>query len=399
MTNPREFMQIWRLSKQEALIYFITFLAMIGVDLLAGIQAGVIAALIIAALRLGQTRTRIRLQQYGPVEIALDGAITFLSAAKLTEMATTLQTLPENRHIIIDCADVHTIDAAGAEQLVKWILQIRTAKRRVAIQGLSPECRAALLRIEDGEKIGAFLASDATELFSILHDKPKELVLDRLVYGIEIFKRRHKKSYQRLFQKLEFDQAPHTLFITCCDSRINPNLITSTEPGELFVLRNVGNVIPVYNHTCCHSEGAALAFAINMLKVKEVVICAHSECGAMKELLKTTHAPTEEADAPRELHTWLRHMDYLKQQFTHKTTPEQAAKLNAIQQIEHLKSYPFVQERLAAKHVRIHAWYYDIGQSELEQWSPKDKMYIPISHDGMLESEKRARISAIHFTE
>jgi carbonic anhydrase len=117
----------------------------------------------------------------------------------------------------------------------------------------------------------------------------------------------------------------------------------------------------------------------------------------MKELITTTHAP-HQVSSSSELHRWLQQMDHLRVQFTPKTTPEHAAKLNAVEQLMHLKSYPFIQEKLDTKQVRIHAWYYDIGQSELEQWSDQHKMYIPISPNSTLEIEKHARVSAIHFS-
>ena len=108
--------------------------------------------------------------------------------------------------------------------------------------------------------------------------------MQKLVQGIHHFQRNIFSSQRELFERLAVGQNPDALFITCSDSRINPNLITQTEPGELFIVRNAGNIVPPYGASE-GGEAAAIEFAVVGLGVKDIIICGHSQCGAMKGLL------------------------------------------------------------------------------------------------------------------
>ncbi len=123
----------------------------------------------------------------------------------------------------------------------------------------------------------------------------------KLIEGVERFRARAYPAREALFKKLAAGQSPSTLFITCSDSRVDPSLITQTEPGDLFVIRNAGNFVPAYG-----SEGegvaASVEFAVVGLQVTDVVICGHSDCGAMKGLLK----PEGLSGLPQ-VAAWLRH--------------------------------------------------------------------------------------------
>ena len=109
--------------------------------------------------------------------------------------------------------------------------------------------------------------------------------MQKLVQGLHKFRTEIYPGQKALYQELANGQNPDTLFITCSDSRITPNELTQTEPGDLFILRNAGNLIPAYNGTQIGGEGATIEFAITELGVKHVVVCGHTLCGAMKALL------------------------------------------------------------------------------------------------------------------
>ena len=108
--------------------------------------------------------------------------------------------------------------------------------------------------------------------------------MQKLIQGIHQFQENVFRSQQDLFERLSQGQSPEALFITCSDSRINPNLITMTNPGDLFILRNAGNIIPPYG-AANGGEGATIEFAIAALGVQDIIVCGHSHCGAMKGLL------------------------------------------------------------------------------------------------------------------
>ncbi len=109
--------------------------------------------------------------------------------------------------------------------------------------------------------------------------------MKKLLQGLEKFQSGYFDEHRQLFEQLSHGQKPRILFITCSDSRIDPNLITQAEVGELFVIRNAGNIIPPYGATN-GGEGASIEYAINALGIEQVIICGHSHCGAMKGLLK-----------------------------------------------------------------------------------------------------------------
>src|SRR5262245_7184396 len=127
--------------------------------------------------------------------------------------------------------------------------------------------------------------------------------MQKLVQGIHKFQTNYFSSQQELFQRLAKGQSPETLFITCSDSRISPTLLTQTGPGDLFVLRNAGNIVPPYRASN-GGEGATIEYAIHALGVKDIVVCGHSHCGAMKGLLH----PEDLGDMPT-VRDWLLHAE------------------------------------------------------------------------------------------
>ncbi|AWN75269.1 carbonic anhydrase [Legionella anisa] len=206
-------------------------------------------------------------------------------------------------------------------------------------------------------------------------------MLIRLMLGVRQFQNDSFKQMQEIFKELSIGQKPEILFITCSDSRLMPNLLTQTKPGELFTIRNVGNIIPP--SPIPSSEGAGLVFALNELdSIKDIIICGHSHCGAMKGLL----TPNLKERLP-EVASWLTHShSVLKQMndanmlddrdFTLKVN--HATKLNILLQIEHLKSYPLIAEKLARKELNIHGWFYELETGEVLIYEPQYKKFIPM---------------------
>src|SRR5581483_4800221 len=183
------------------------------------------------------------------------------------------------------------------------------------------------------------------------------------------------------FALLALGQRPDCLFIACSDSRVVPNLFASTEPGDLFVIRNVGNLIPPYNEGNAGphfgSEAAAIQFALATLPVTEIVVCGHSDCGAMGALARGL-APE---DMPA-VSCWLRHgQGSLKKLESgaklggQLERHNQLSQINVLEQLEHLKTYPLVQERLASRKLRLHGWYFDIKGAEVYEYEPSEERF------------------------
>lgn len=203
--------------------------------------------------------------------------------------------------------------------------------------------------------------------------------MQRLIQGIHKFQNEIFSSQIELFKKLEKGQDPEVLFITCSDSRINPNLITQTEPGELFIIRNAGNIVPAYGNQSS-GEMATIEFALDSLGVKDIVICGHSHCGAMKGLLNP--ASIENLPAVK---SWLQnaeitkrivfdHYKHLKGDDLLMATIEE----NVLMQLEHLKTHPSVATRLAKKEVRLHGWVYKFETGVVFKYDPEQGQFVPL---------------------
>lgn len=208
--------------------------------------------------------------------------------------------------------------------------------------------------------------------------------MDKLIKGIIEFRRNVQEEYREAFGKLAIGQSPDTLFIACSDSRVVPNTFASTNPGDLFVLRNVGNLVPKCD---CHgkslsdeSEAAAIEFAVLTLNVKDIVICGHSECGAMRAII----GDREKVPHPN-LKSWLRHgedsLNWLKSGFTldaKLADHNQLSQLNVLKQMEHVASYPDVQKRIEEGSLKIHGWWFDVAHADVYYFDEDEKRFMLI---------------------
>lgn len=368
MCSPHELMQLWHSSRSDASIYLITFVMIVALGLLAGIQAGIIIALILVAIRLSQVNIQLHLSEYGPAQLSLQGPLTFLSAAKIDAYEKKLSTLDLPSGIIIDLSRLKAIDTSGARHLITLIEQLDAKNIKSVIYIHDSEHQKILTSIKP--EISEFIAQNELQMETILGltDQHRTLTMDRLIYGIEKFKSNLQPKHKAIFSSLAKSQQPHTLFITCCDSRIDPNLITSTRPGELFIMRNVGNIVPPCGHDQTPAEGAAIEYALGVLNVKQIIICAHSECGAMEQAVTGKIFSPENAKKFPSVVAWLGKIQELRNHFPKNISLESAAKLNASLQIENLRTYPMVQEKLANKSLKLQALYYDIGKADVEMW-------------------------------
>lgn len=204
--------------------------------------------------------------------------------------------------------------------------------------------------------------------------------MQKLVEGIQKFQNEIFGSKQQLFESLAEGQKPLALFITCSDSRIDPNLLTQTEPGELFVLRNAGNIVPPYGDVQ-QGEAATIEFAVRVLGVKDVIICGHSRCGAMSGLLDTTQL--ENLPAVR---SWLSHAESTRRlvEERHQHVTEPAARLaaaveaNVLVQLDHLKTHPSVNDAIERQALNLHGWTYRFETGEVFSYDGAEGRFVPI---------------------
>ncbi|CAH0294077.1 MULTISPECIES: carbonic anhydrase [unclassified Pseudomonas] len=215
--------------------------------------------------------------------------------------------------------------------------------------------------------------------------------LDHLVDGFLRFRQDVFPQQQALFKKLAHAQSPRAMFITCADSRIVPELITQSEPGDLFVTRNVGNVVPPYGQMN-GGVSTAIEYAVAALGVQHIIVCGHSDCGAMKAVLDPAtleRMPTVKA--------WLRHAEVAKTVVADNcgcadhTTLGVLTEENVVAQLDHLRTHPSVASRLAAGQLFIHGWVYDIESCQIKAYDSETGEFRQIGDGPLPMATPRAR--------
>lgn len=203
--------------------------------------------------------------------------------------------------------------------------------------------------------------------------------MQKLVDGVHKFQKEIFGKQRDLFERLSKSQQPETLFITCSDSRINPALITQTDPGEVFILRNAGNLIPTWGHG--GGEEATIEYAVSVLGVRDIIVCGHTQCGAMKALLD----PPAEGELPA-VKRWLAHAEITRQIVKEKYAelgPQQKLTLtvqeNVLGQLENLRTHPAVAARLARGVLQLHGWVYKLEDGSVHAYDPEEQQFRPLS--------------------
>lgn len=205
----------------------------------------------------------------------------------------------------------------------------------------------------------------------------------KLICGILDFRRKHLDHYRENYSHLKKKQKPDTLLLTCSDSRVAPHIFASTNPGDVFVLRNIGNIIPSLERldpSVASAEAAAIEFSLSSLPIKDIIICGHSNCGAMGAIL----SGLDQEENPY-IKNWLSFAcccpkDLPSCTSTNKDLSErnQLAQMNVLQQIAHLKTFPIVQEKIKAGTLDIHGWYFDLGTGNVYNFKAASNQFILI---------------------
>lgn len=353
---------LWRISRVDGLVMVFTALAIVGLDLAAGVQYGIVAALVIAAVGLGRPSIDVHADQDDDDvhHISLAGPLTFLAAGPLERLRSKIDHIKPGSGVVMNLSGVTSVDASGAECIVDLVRTVHRRSANIALLGLRAKPRAVLIAAD--ATIETCIAEQLTDAERLL-GRGDIAHSSRLVLGVRRFHRELRSRYEPLLRQLGAGQKPHTLFITCADSRINPNLLTGTDPGELFIMRNIGNLVPHHDNPAFITEAAGIEYAIGVLGTQEIVVCGHSSCGAVKALLGGA-VPSDLAHIAE----WRKHAATVFGGHGHTDEPDEGARANVRQQLEHLRQYPIVKQRITAGQLRLHGWFYHVGSGTVSAW-------------------------------
>jgi carbonic anhydrase len=209
--------------------------------------------------------------------------------------------------------------------------------------------------------------------------------VQKLARGIHQFQANYFAKNRRLFEQLaEAGQRPETLFITCSDSRVVPSLITSAAPGELFIVRNVGNIVPSVDRGVIGGVAAAIQYAVEVLEVENVIVCGHTQCGAIDAIMhpeRLKHLPF--------VAKWLDESGRIPQILAERygdleAEPRMIAAVeeNVLVQLENLRTYSFVADRLDAGKLAMNGWVFKIATGQVFDYDPEREEFVLLAPDG-----------------
>lgn len=208
----------------------------------------------------------------------------------------------------------------------------------------------------------------------------------KLLLGHENFKREYFQEEAALFSSLASGvHEPYALMISCCDARVVPDIILNSDPGDLFVLRNIAALVPPYQTNPGRSVGAAIEYAIHGLKVKHVIVCGHTSCGGLKAL---ADGPMKLAAHMPSLAEWLADADAVYRKVKEVLASaedqdilQQLAYESVPIQLEHLMTYPAVQWALEREKLQLHGWVYNLASGSLDVYKPEQNEFVPLKSD------------------
>jgi carbonic anhydrase len=213
--------------------------------------------------------------------------------------------------------------------------------------------------------------------------------MQRLEDGIHHFKANYFASNRELFEQLATTgQQPETLFITCSDSRIVPTLITNASPGELFIVRNVGNIVPSVERGVLGGVSAAIEYAVEVLEVGNVIVCGHTHCGAIEAILhadRVSHLP----HVSRWLAESSRVPQIIEERYGHledEARMTAAVQENVLLQLENLRSFDFIVRRLDAGRLKMNGWVYRIATGDVFDYEPISGQFRQLGDETGAES-------------
>ncbi len=218
--------------------------------------------------------------------------------------------------------------------------------------------------------------------------------MKRLLEGALEFERRQYKKHEKLFSELKDTQKPHTLFVGCADSRVIPNMITNTLPGELFVVRNIANIVPPYRESQEYlATTSAVEYALDMLEVSNVIVCGHSNCGGCAAIWMKD----EKIDKIPHVKNWLKQLDDVKDEVLSERPRSSSKKLfmtelfNIKKQLRNLMTYPSAKRRFEEGRLNIYGWYFDIESGKVFNYNFNTGRFEPLNNEKKSEDKGKNR--------
>lgn len=199
----------------------------------------------------------------------------------------------------------------------------------------------------------------------------------KILDGVARFQREVFPTRRELFASLATRQRPDALFLTCSDSRIDPCLLTQTQPGVLFICRVIGNIVPPYPDAV-GGVSATIEFAAGVLRVPDIIVCGHTDCGVMRGALNP-----DTLDTHPTVRAWLKYAEVHERDADPSAERILAlAEQNVVRQLASLRTHPSVASRLAAGELRLHGWVYNIGPGVVTGYDEATKEFLPITGAG-----------------
>lgn len=366
---------LWR--HREMFVYSATLFGVIAFGLVEGVLVGLAVALARALYRLTHSTVDTSRTEDGDWLIKVGGSLVFLGAGRLI---SRLRAIPPRQSVILEL-HIDYMDHGVFEAINDWRLGYERLGGRVRVDEVLDSWyhqalggRPASRKSPRATEPRWFAPWSHWQLGRSAPDDqpPSRDEADPMMMGVRTFESRSAPLVREFFTDLARNgQRPEQLFITCSDSRVLPNLITSSGPGDQFSLRNVGNLVPRHGNVEDSSVGAAVEFAVDILGVREIVVCGHSDCGAMKAVLDPSAGPRSA------LGTWLRYAEPSVERF--RALPEdeglpaneRLCLANVAQQLENLRSHPCVESAVAAGRLRLTGMYFDISATRVYLVDPE----------------------------
>ncbi|MFI6419638.1 SulP family inorganic anion transporter [Streptomyces sp. NPDC050842] len=419
---------------REVVVYAVTVAGVVLVGILEGVALGIAVAIAVALHRLAHTRIT-REERDGHQLLHVRGQLTFLAVPRLSR---ALHQLPQGSHVVVEL-DGSFMDHAAYETLSEWRSGHLARGGTVETTGPSgariaepapdttsgpaaPACSRPWTPWHNhqcGERPAEGLAetTDGPDAATEPSESRRTSGL-HLASGIGKFQRNTAPLVRDELARLAREgQSPSQLFLTCADSRLVTSMITSSGPGDLFTVRNVGNLVPLPGEESGDdSVAAAIEYAVDVLRVESITVCGHSGCGAMQALLGS--GPDDPATPPTPLRRWLRHgrpslerMDSRRHAWARISgrlpadAVEQLCLTNVVQQLEHLRAYESVARRLADGSLTLHGMYFHVGEAQAYLLAGTDEVHsyddvftqvLPTDHAETADGRQSGHTEVVH---
>lgn len=356
---------------REVPAYAVTALGVVALGILQGVVLGVLVAVAVALHRLARTRITHE-EREGVHHVHVRGQLTFLAVPRLSR---TLHLVPRGADAVVRL-DGSFMDHAAYESLRDWQRTHCAQGGSVELTGLRAGVRIAEPTGPDGIRCRCrpwtpwrnHQCEGGPRTAPASDERGRQLV-----HGLRMFQRTTAPHVRAELARLAREgQRPSQLFLTCADSRLVTSMITSSGPGDLFVVRNVGNLVPPPGHDGDASVAAAVEYAVDVLGVRSLTVCGHSGCGAMQALLSSGPG---RARTP--LERWLRHglpsLERLTDDSRRGPRPdrrppadaiERLCLINIVQQLDHLRAHAPVSRALREGRLELHGMYFHLGEAQ-----------------------------------